>query len=145
MRRIRYLVFGAAAGGLAVYLLDPDRGRSRRSELVQRGGGIARRIQRKGERSVRYAASQAEGLQQKASHRTVEDQSPTDERLRERVHSQLFRDPNLPKGDLNINVEHGKVVLRGHVADEEMRRRVEAEARRIDGVDAIENLIRISG
>ena len=52
----------------------------------------------------------------------------SDETLADKVRSEVFRDPMLPKGAVNLNVEAGRVVLRGEVAEpalvKELERRV---------------------
>jgi osmotically-inducible protein OsmY len=58
-----------------------------------------------------------------------------------KVESELFRDPSVPKGSININVEQGVVVLRGEVPDPELAERLEHEARAIPGVWEVENLL----
>jgi osmotically-inducible protein OsmY len=144
MTRIGYAIGGAAAGAVAVFLLDPERGRSRRTELTQRSGAVLRRVRRTAERQAEYAASQATAVKEKATHLQVEDQAPTPERLKARVESQLFRDPDIPKGDINVNVERDTVVLRGRVADEPTHQRVVSATRRIQGVDQVEDLISVA-
>lgn len=145
MTRIVYAIGGAAAGAVAVFLLDPERGRSRRAQLAQRSGAVARRVRRTAERQATYAASQANAVREKATHVEVEDQAPTPERLKERVESQVFRDPAIPKGDININVERDCVVLRGHVPDEATHRRLLRATERVPGVERVEDLVSVSG
>ena len=45
-----------------------------------------------------------------------------------RVESELFRDPSVPKGRLNINAEHGVVVLRGVTDSPDQIRTLEVRA-----------------
>jgi osmotically-inducible protein OsmY len=70
---------------------------------------------------------------------------PNDASLAAKVESELFRDPDLPKGDININVEQGVVVLRGEVADAGTSERLEKSARAIPGVWEVENLLHLPG
>lgn len=143
MTRLVYAIGGAAAGAAAVFLLDPRMGRTRRAELVQRSGGALRRLRRQAERQATYAASQARAAKEQATHLRVEDRNPTPERLKERVESQLFRDPAIPKGDINVNVERDVVVLRGRVADEFTHKRVVKAASGIQGVERVEDRISV--
>jgi osmotically-inducible protein OsmY len=143
MARAVYVVAGAALGSAAVFLLDPERGRSRRAELAQRSGKLVRRARQVANRQATRAMSEAEGLRERAGHLQVEDQHPTPERLKERVESVLFRDPGIPKGDVVVDVESDAVVLRGRVGDSRVRSRIERKARRIQGVDRVENLISV--
>lgn len=143
MARMVYAIGGAAAGAAAVFLLDPEKGRSRRAELVQRSGAVMRRLQRTAERQAAYAASQASAVKEKATHMQVEDREPTPERLKERVESQVFRDPGIPKGDINVNVERDAIVLRGHVPDEATHQRLVQAAQRVPGVERVEDLVTV--
>jgi osmotically-inducible protein OsmY len=111
---------------------------------VQRGGGISRRAQRTLGRSTSIAAARANGLVQGARHRDVAEHHPSDEKLLDRVRSELFRSPEVPKGQVNINVEHGTVVLRGHVDSLAMRTSLETASRAVQGVNAVENLINVT-
>lgn len=143
MARGVYVLAGAAIGSAAIFLLDPERGRSRRAELAQRSQAVLRQGRKIAERQAIRVSSEAQGFKARATHRVVEDQNPTPERLKERVESELFRDPAIPKGDVLVNVEHDTVVLRGQVADTRMRNRIEREARKIQGVAGVENQISV--
>ncbi len=65
--------------------------------------------------------------------------------LTSKVETLLFRDPSVPKGTININVERGIVVLRGEVPDAEMRDRLATEAGAIGGVWSVHNLLHLPG
>jgi osmotically-inducible protein OsmY len=145
MKLIRIFLGGAVVGSVAAFLLDPVRGRSRRTQVVQRAGHLLRRLRRRTEHQVSIATHQITGLFERSRHLTVEDRAPTDEKLRDRVQSELFREPDIPKGDLNVNVEKGTVVLRGHVDSDAMKGRLGVKARSIQGVKRVENLIHVAG
>lgn len=72
-------------------------------------------------------------------------QQPDDVTLAHMVESVLFRDEQVPKGQININAENGKVYLRGEVGQEEMIRDLEDRARSIQGVNDVENLLHLPG
>lgn len=94
----------------------------------------------------RGAAAETYGV----SHRIVHlVPRPTDvaddETLRQRVESQLFRDRHVHKGDLNINCEHGMVILRGELHSPMEIAQVEERVRRIPGVRGVQNLLHPHG
>jgi osmotically-inducible protein OsmY len=60
-----------------------------------------------------------------------------------KVETELFRDPAVPKGAINVNVEHGVVVLRGEVNDESLKHRLEELAGKVEGVDGVRNLLHL--
>jgi osmotically-inducible protein OsmY len=68
-----------------------------------------------------------------------------DETLRDRVESELFRDPDIPKGQININAEHGVVVLRGELDHPEEINAVERRVKKIAGVTEVRNLLHLTG
>jgi osmotically-inducible protein OsmY len=70
---------------------------------------------------------------------------PDDVTLAHMVESELFRDEQVPKGQINVNAENGKVYLRGEVGEQEMIRDLEERARSIHGVQEVENLLHLPG
>ena len=70
---------------------------------------------------------------------------PDDVTLAHMVESELFRDEQVPKGQININAENGKIYLRGEVGEPEMIRDLENRARSIQGVEDVENLLHLPG
>jgi osmotically-inducible protein OsmY len=143
MKRFRSFLGGVVIGSVAAFLLDPVRGRSRRTQVVQRAGRVLRRLRRRTEHQVSIATHQVTGLFERLRHVTVDDRAPTDEKLRDRVQSELFRERDIPKGDVNVNVEKGTVVLRGHVDSDAMKGRLGVKALSIQGVERVENLIHV--
>ena len=61
------------------------------------------------------------------------------------VESELFRDEQVPKGQINVNAENGKVYLRGEVGEAKMIRDLEQRARSVQGVHDVENLLHLPG
>lgn len=140
-----YLIAGAA-GLAAMYLLDPDRGRRRRAMLRDRTAGTARRISTVGERTQRKVASDLYGVGQKVSHPGMTQEDPAnDATLAQKVMTELFRDPDVPKGSINVNAENGVIQLRGQVERPELILEVEGRVRRIPGVLEVENLLHLPG
>ena len=138
-------VLGAIAGAVAAFLLDPQRGKARRAQLVDRAGAMARDAGQSLERGARQIGSTVEGKASALRNGGNGEPMPNDAALAMKVESELFRDPDVPKGDININVEQGVVVLRGEVADAGMSERLENAARAISGVWEVENLLHLPG
>jgi len=135
---------GAAIGAAIAFLLDPQRGRARRAQLVDRGAALMRDAGREIDRGARRVTSTVEG-KVAAIGRGNGAPLPNDASLAMKVESELFRDPDVPKGSININVEQGVVVLRGEVPDTSLGERLEHEARAIPGVWEVENLLHLPG
>lgn len=138
------LVTGAA-GAVVAFLFDPARGRSRRIRLMDQGGASVRRTVRAAERTIRATRATASGAIAAATHAGEGEAFPDDVTLASKVESQLFRDPSVPKGSININVERGVVVLRGEVPEAGMRDRLASEAAAIGGVWSVHNLLHLPG
>jgi osmotically-inducible protein OsmY len=139
MKRLRFAALGA---GLA-YFFDPDNGKRRRKMASDRLAGLSRRH---GKRLARAGASQARGLKQTATHRREEAKpEPDDVTLARKVESEIFRDPEVPKGKIDVNAENGKVVLRGEADSAEMIEQLVGSARKVQGVQDVESLLHTPG
>jgi len=130
-----------------MYFLDPDRGKRRRNMARDRVMATARDVQRETEQRARYATSTAEGMAQRVQHDlSTASSTPAaldDYTLTQKVESELFRDPNIDKGRININAENGVIVLRGEVRQPDEINSIEVRVRRIEGVQAVDNKLHL--
>jgi osmotically-inducible protein OsmY len=134
-----------AIGG-AVYFLDPQNGKRRRRTALDRAAGLVRKSSRRAERAGRAVESEAYGLKQKATHlREEEKPQPDDTTLARKVESEIFRDPSVPKGQINVNAENGVVYLRGQVDRADLIQELEQAVRKVQGVRGVENLLHAQG
>ena len=117
-------VLGGAVGAALAYLFDPDNGRKRRKEGIKRTTKAFR----------------------KATHlREQEKAQPDDVTLARKVESKIFRDADVPKGQINVNVEDGVVYLRGELEQPDLIEDLGTQARKVKGVRAVENLLHVLG
>ena len=141
----------AAAGGLAVgalleYFLDPKAGRRRRHRARDRARSRLRRGERRAIVRARRAESHAVGIVRRTFNARRRSGEPLDDlTLAQKVESQLFRRAGVPKGQVSVNAEEGVVFLRGVMERQEDIDRMGEEARRIEGVRAVENLLHMAG
>jgi osmotically-inducible protein OsmY len=143
MRKLLGLV---GLGAALTYFFDPEQGRRRRAMTRDRLVAFFRRRMRKTERLGRSASAQAEGLVQKAKHLEEEPKpQPDDVTLTRKVETEIFRDADIPKGQINVNAENGKVYLRGEVGQPELIKDLEKRARKVQGVQEVENLLHLPG
>jgi osmotically-inducible protein OsmY len=143
MKKLLGLV-GLGAG--LTYFFDPQQGRRRRAMARDRIAGFFRRRAREGERLGRSATAQAEGLVQKAKHLQEEPKpQPDDVTLTRKVETEIFRGADVPKGQINVNAENGKIYLRGEVEQPELIKDLEKRARKVQGVQDVENLLHLPG
>jgi osmotically-inducible protein OsmY len=68
-----------------------------------------------------------------------------DQTLKAKIESEVFRDTEAPKGDVNVNGEHGVVYLRGQLEDKSLIGELEQRVRTVKGVDRVENLLHTPG
>ena len=143
MRKLLGLV---GLGAALTYFFDPEQGRRRRAMTRDRIAGFFRRRVRETERLGRSASAQAEGLVQKAKHLEEEPKpQPDDVTLTRKVETEIFRDADVPKGQINVNAENGKIYLRGEVGQPELIKDLEKRARKVQGVQEVENLLHLPG
>lgn len=136
------LALAGAIGAAIAYFFDPDNGRRRRKILADKTSKYFRRA---GEQA-RGAGVQARGLKEKATHlREQEKPQPDDVTLARKVETEIFRDADVPKGQINVNAEDGVVYLRGEVNQPDMIKDLEAKARDVHGVLEVENLLHAPG
>ena len=134
--------FAGAIGAALAYFFDPDNGRKRRKEAINRTAKAFRQSGRKGQ----AVAAQAQGLKQKATHlKEQEKAQPDDVTLARKVESEIFRGADVPKGQINVNVEDGVVYLRGELEQPDLIEDLGAQARKVQGVRAVENLLHVPG
>lgn len=146
MRLLRSLALVAAIGGALAYFLDPQSGKGRRKTALDRAAGLVRKGSRRVERAGRAVGSEAYGLKQKATHlREEEKPQPDDTTLARKVESEIFRDPSVPKGQINVNAENGVVYLRGQVDRADLIQDLERAVRKVQGVRGVENLLHAAG
>jgi osmotically-inducible protein OsmY len=141
MRRLLGLAAIAAA---VTYFFNPQEGARRRAEARDRVAGFFRSRVREGEQLKQSASAQAEGLAEKAKELGQEPQ-PDDVTLTQKVESEIFRDVDVPKGQINVNAENGKIYLRGEVGKPELIEDLEQRARKVQGVQDVENLLHLPG
>jgi osmotically-inducible protein OsmY len=142
---LRVLFYGAL-GALAAYFFDPDSGRRRRALARDRVPAFLRQGGRKAEQMGRAASAETYGAAQKVKYRKEEEKpQPDDVTLARKVETEIFRDADVPKGQINVNAENGVVFLRGTVENREWIERLGAEAKNVDGVEAVRNLLHLPG
>src|SRR5207247_7507887 len=102
--------FAGALGAALAYFFDPDNGRKRRKQAI---GRAAKRFRQAG-RKAQGVTAPAQGLKEKVTHLSEQEKpQPDDVTLARKVESEIFRGADVPKGQINVNVEDGVVYLHG--------------------------------
>lgn len=143
MRKLLGLVaFGAAL----IYFFDPQKGRSRRAQVQERITGFFEDRSVQAEQVAHQAAAQAEDLAQTAKDQAEKVGAQLDDAtLARNVETEIFRGDEVTKGKVDVNAENGKVYLRGEVDKPELIRDLEERARSVQGVEDVENLLKVPG
>jgi hypothetical protein len=136
---------GGALGALLAYFFDPDNGTRRRHMLRDRTAGFFRAGGRRAARAGRGVAAEAYGVSQKVQHIKEEPKDFDDATLADKIRSEVFRGPDIPKGQVNVNVQDGVVQLRGEVSPPELIDELVEQARKVQGVREVENLLHLPG
>jgi osmotically-inducible protein OsmY len=137
--RLRLIAFGAALA----YFFDPDNGLRRRKETADRLAALGRRH---GKQAIKGTVAHTHALKQKATHRREEPKPQADDvTLARKVETEIFREPDVPKGKINVNAENGKIVLRGEVDSPELIDDLVSKARGVQGVQEVESLLHTPG
>ena len=135
----------AVVGGALMYFFDPQQGARRRNMARDRALAFFRRGGQRAGQVGRGVAAEAYGVQQKATHLREEPKDYDDQTLKAKIESEVFRPEDAPKGDVNINVEHGVVYLRGQVEQPDIISDLESKVRQVQGVERVENLLHLPG
>ena len=142
----KMIAVAGAVGAAVTYFFDPANGKRRRATARDRTLGFLRRRSREGARLARGVAAEAYGVSQKVRHLKEEEKAvPDDATLAHKVETQIFRDADVPKGDINVNAQDGVVFLRGEVAEPDLIRDLEKKTRKVQGVRDVENLLHVPG
>ena len=139
------LIVAALAGALVAFFVDPETGGYRRSVARDRLAGLVRRGGRQLRRRARRAAADTAALRAKAAHLRDESTDLDDTTLAQKVMTELFRDPAMPKGAINVNASAGVVQLRGEIEEPGLIEEILARVEAIDGVGEVENLLHLPG
>jgi len=139
------LAVGGVLGALLAYFFDPSNGTRRRHTLRDRVGAFFRSGGRQASQVGRAVAADAYGFSQKVQHLKEERKDYDDTTLADKIRSEVFRDPDVPKGNINVNVQNGIVQLRGEVPRPELIDDLVEQTRKVQGVRDVENLLHVPG
>jgi osmotically-inducible protein OsmY len=139
MRTVFSFALGAAAGAAAARKLGPGSAKKLKDQATSKASTAASAMSSQ----AHYAAGTMKGM---ASAVTPSRSEPMDDAtLADRVRSEIFRDADAPKGSVSVDVQAGIAYLRGEVADHAWIERLGAEARKVQGIDGVKNLLHVPG
>jgi osmotically-inducible protein OsmY len=89
----------------------------------------------------RKAAGKAKGAVHSVASTVTGGKDYDDVTLARKVETELFRPASVPKGAISVNVNGGVVELRGELADQQQIDELGDNAKKIDGVRDVRNLL----
>lgn len=138
MRTLTRIAAAFAAGAALMYYFDPQGGRRRRALVRDRGVAVGHDAQRLVRNKTRRAADRTRGALARAraalSHEQVDD-----DQLRERIRARLGHIIDHP-GQINVDVQHGFVTLRGQASPDEIDE-IDAAVPAMRGVAGVDNRV----
>jgi osmotically-inducible protein OsmY len=138
------LLIGAAIGAAAAWFLDPNDGTRRRNVVRDKTAKYARQGKDQAAQKASYAGGAIKGkatATAPGTGREPAEERLNDEALKAKVESEIFREPDAPKGQVSVNVEEGTVYLRGEVDDAGKIESLREAASKVDGVRGVESTL----
>lgn len=144
--KLFWMMLGLAAGTTVMFVLDPRAGKRRRAlardKVVHLGNSMDELVNERIPSKMEYLSGVARGARYRSTPHHDGGQLPDDDQfITDRVMSIVFRDPNLPKGDINVNTVDQVVYLHGHVDDAKLVQEIEQRVRKVEGVRDVVNVI----
>jgi BON domain len=131
-------VAGAAAlGVVAMYILDPDKGKRRRALIGDKAYSVVSDTRQALGAATRDAAHRIEGLRARARRLVSDTPIPDDLQLIERVRARMGRLVSHPHA-IQVGANNGRVTLSGPVLRHEVARLLDA-IRTVWGVSSVED------
>lgn len=145
-RRLFWALAGMATGMGVAYLMDPDRGRARRTEIQQRLTSAGTDLADTAAKRADHAAGVARGAVAETAGRATPQDVPDDPKtLEARIRSEVFghRDD---VGKVVLRVDGpGQVAVKGTVPTPVVERELLAEIANVEGVKDVSNELAVAG
>lgn len=151
---MKTLLTGGLVGAILVYFLDPAHGSQRRGSLMQKAGSSTGPLSKATAPLSKATAplskakaplSKATGMMKGRGSHQPDNPHPDDQTLRDRVESEIFRDTETSRENININVVNGVVTVRGELPNQG---EIDALVKRIQGianVRGVESFLHLPG
>jgi osmotically-inducible protein OsmY len=132
-------------GGLLEYFLDPAGGSKRRGSLMDKVQGMMGQAGTSPQKVATYAGNQVQGKFKRAVGSQHDNDNPDDKTLKDRVQSEVLRDPTFGDAPINFNVENGIVVIHGELPTQADIDRLVSQVKNVRDVKGVENLLHLPG
>ena len=138
---VRIVGIGAAAAA-AMYLLDPDRGPSRRAKLSDQAAALARKPEEKGRAQAEYQKGVVQGFVHDLTEPFHSEPDFDDETLHQKVKSEAIGRWVGPKKDVEVVVDNGVVTLQGKVDADNVDELIRL-VKRVPGVASVDDQLSV--
>lgn len=143
MRKFTGFLLGAVVGAMLGYLLDPDRGRSRRARLADQTAAGARDVTEAVKTGVEYQKGVMKGVVHDLTETMRSEGTFDDETLMQKVRSEAVGRLDGSTARLEIDISNGEVRLSGSLASADDRDRLLELILQVEGVSGIDDQTRI--
>jgi osmotically-inducible protein OsmY len=133
----------AGTGALAMYYLDPDRGRARRARSRDMLLAAGRDMTEEAEKRSRYYEGRLEGAQARLAGRGR--LHPVDDHVVKQGIRQQLSSAGVDMSDVVIDVTDGVVGLRGKASTDSEIRKIELEVMTVPGVEEVRSWLHLPG
>jgi osmotically-inducible protein OsmY len=144
MKTVFTFALGAVAGAAAAHFLDPESGRKRRTDMRSQAQSTAGSAASAVQSQAQQAAGTVKGVAHAVTPTGSRLEEPDDVTLARKIETEIFRAHDAPKGSVSVDVQAGVAYLRGE-ATHEWIDRLGTEARKVDGVKGVKNLLHAPG
>lgn len=133
------------SGAALAYFLDPDRGARRRNVTKDRTMSLVNRLSRRSSRKAGFFGGRVQGMIRQRMGHPHDNPNPDDRTLKDRVESEVLRDPTFGRAPINFNVENGVVVVRGELHSQGEIDDLISRVRGIRDVKGVESYLHLPG
>lgn len=142
MKKFLFFAVVVAIGAAIAFLFDPDRGRTRRAKLADRGTARMREASETVKAKAEYQKGVAKGVIHDVRKSLRREQTYDDATLRQKVRSEAlgFAPDN---ASIEVDIADGTVRVSGSVDNEADRERLFDLIRSVDGVGLIDDRVHV--
>lgn len=133
---------GVMIGALLMYLLDPERGRTRRVRISDQAAARGRDISESVGKVAEHQKGRARGVVHDVSTAFRTEQEHDDQTLVQKVRSEVLG--YWDDSDIEVNITDGMVKVSGTVPDASSRDRLLSLIRNVEGVDLVEDRLKVA-
>jgi osmotically-inducible protein OsmY len=139
--KVRTLLFGGLIGAGVTYLLDPGAGTRRRKTLMN----MANSRMNRGAKAAKHSIQRFGNVVGGAVPHAADNPNPDDVTLKDRIESEIFRNPMYSREYLNILVADGVVDVRGELPTQGDIDTVVSTIKAIPNVRGVLNYLHLPG